>query len=99
MIPAFPLLTSIPLLILSPGISNSPPLSLLIASQIPGYIHSGDVSSVVTSTTAWPSFNVPYYADIWNVSGWRDAWVQSNYSDTFLHGQFCPTQHIKHTYQ
>ena len=42
---------------------------LWILEQLPGHIHMEDLTHVLTSQTYWPSYNTPYYKDIFNLSG------------------------------
>jgi len=43
---------------------------LWIAEQIPGYVETGDVTHVLFSQGYWPSYNVPYFKNIYNMSGY-----------------------------
>lgn len=52
---------------LNPGVSVEPG-TLWILEQIPGYTESADVTQIL-SYGYWPSYNVPYFANIYNVSG------------------------------
>eukprot|EP01087_Luapelamoeba_hula_P011077 TRINITY_DN2985_c0_g1_i7.p1 TRINITY_DN2985_c0_g1~~TRINITY_DN2985_c0_g1_i7.p1 ORF type:complete len:552 (+),score=88.88 TRINITY_DN2985_c0_g1_i7:55-1710(+) len=45
---------------------------LWIAEQIPGYIHSGDVTAFLRNGY-WPSYNIPFFQDIYNISGFPIA--------------------------
>uniref|UniRef100_A0A4Q8K3A3 Phospholipase B-like n=2 Tax=Liphistius sp. SGP-2016 TaxID=1905180 RepID=A0A4Q8K3A3_9ARAC len=42
---------------------------LWVLEQIPGYIHSEDVTNILRKQNYWPSYNVPYFQDIFNLSG------------------------------
>lgn len=42
---------------------------LWILEQLPGHIHMEDLTQVLTSKSYWPSYNTPYYKDIFNMSG------------------------------
>jgi hypothetical protein len=44
--------------------------ALWIAEQIPGYIHADDVTPKLRSWGYWPSYNVPYFTDIYDKSGY-----------------------------
>jgi hypothetical protein len=46
-----------------------PPNTFWIAEQIPGYIHSGDMTDHLNKFGYWPSYNIPYFEDIFEVSG------------------------------
>lgn len=41
-----------------------------IIEQIPGLTHRQDVTSVLASQGYWGSYNVPYFTDIFNISGY-----------------------------
>jgi len=43
---------------------------LWIIEQIPGFTHSDDVTGVLSKQGFWPSYNVPYFNDIFNISGY-----------------------------
>jgi len=45
---------------------------LFISEQIPGEMVAHDVTSVVRELGYWPSFNVPYDAHIFNISGYAE---------------------------
>ena len=53
--------------------SQQPANTLWIAEQIPGRVESGDVTSVLNSKGYWPSYNVPYFVDIFNAMGYPEA--------------------------
>ncbi|GIY39257.1 putative phospholipase B-like 2 [Caerostris darwini] len=42
---------------------------LWVLEQLPGYIHSEDVTNVLRSQQYWPSYNTAYFKDIFNMSG------------------------------
>lgn len=50
---------------------------LWIIEQIPGYTHRGDVTEVLSKQGFWPSYNVPYFDDIFKISGYTSA-AQTN---------------------
>ncbi len=37
--------------------------------MISGHIHSEDMTRVLRSQSYWPSYNTPYFSDIFNLSG------------------------------
>jgi len=45
---------------------------LWVVEQIPGYIHSGDQTTIL-GFGYWPSYNVPFYSDIYELSGYPDV--------------------------
>jgi Phospholipase B len=67
-------------------IPGQPPLPgfLWIAEQIPGYVHTGDVTATMMARNpnispetgggpgngVWPSYNIPYFQDIYELSGY-----------------------------
>lgn len=42
---------------------------LWILEQLPGHVHMEDLTHVLASKSYWPSYNTPYYKDIFNMSG------------------------------
>lgn len=51
-----------------PGKPLNPGL-LYIIEQIPGLIHSEDMTHLLQKQTYWPSYNVAYFKDVFNTSG------------------------------
>ncbi|CAG2178703.1 unnamed protein product, partial [Oppiella nova] len=45
---------------------------LWIVEQLPDFIHSADVTPVLRSQGYWASYNVPYFQDIYQISGNED---------------------------
>jgi hypothetical protein len=43
---------------------------LWVAEQIPGLVHSQDVTDVLVAKGYWPSYNIPYFENIFNLSGY-----------------------------
>lgn len=55
-----------------------------IARQVPGHIHYGDITSAMMEQGGyWASYNIPYYQDIFNVSGCQQLVQQ--YGDWFTY--------------
>ena len=56
----------------SRGKAQLPANTLNIIEQIPGAVHAGDVTDFLNRPDAafWPSYNVPYFQDIFNASGY-----------------------------
>jgi hypothetical protein len=54
---------------------------LWVLEQLPGYIHAEDLTAVLTSRGYWPSYNSPYYPDVYNMSGLWPLWEK--YGDWF----------------
>ncbi|EFA81154.1 phospholipase B-like protein [Heterostelium album PN500] len=46
--------------------------TLYVLEQIPGYIEYADVTNILR-TGYWPSYNVPYFENIFNMSGFNDT--------------------------
>jgi hypothetical protein len=51
-----------------PGSSALPPGTLWIIEQIPGFTHRGDVTAVMARQGYWPSYNVPFFEEIYKLS-------------------------------
>ena len=45
---------------------------LWILEQLPGHIHKEDKTDVLASQRYWPSYNTPYFKDIFHLSGGND---------------------------
>ena len=54
---------------------------LWVLEQLPGFIHAEDLTSQLTSRGFWPSYNSPYFPDVYNRSGNRQLWEK--YGDWF----------------
>jgi len=54
---------------------------LWILEQIPGYIQLGDMTKVLEEQNYWPSYNTPYFKDVFNMSG--DFNLMKQYGDWF----------------
>lgn len=50
--------------------SNIEDNALWVVEQIPGFVQSADVSDILR-TGYWPSYNVPFFEDIYNKSGYK----------------------------
>ncbi|CAG2162352.1 unnamed protein product [Oppiella nova] len=50
---------------------------LWIVEQLPDFIHSADVTPVLRSQGYWASYNVPYFQDIYQISGNEDLFRKS----------------------
>ena len=57
---------------------------IYLLEQIPGYIETADITSIVRSQSYWASYNIPYFPYIYNVSGYRQMFDKhgSEYSYT-----------------
>jgi hypothetical protein len=52
--------------------TGQPPLpgAVWILDQIPGTVQAADITDLLVSRTYWPSYNVPYFPGVYNLSGW-----------------------------
>lgn len=48
------------------------PNTLWILEQIPGFVEAGDVSQVLAKQGYWPSYNIPFFERIYNLSGYPE---------------------------
>jgi hypothetical protein len=64
-----------------PGWVKQGPGLLWVLEQLPGFVRSEDLTSVLTGRGFWPSYNSPYFPDVYNRSGNRQLWEQ--YGDWF----------------
>eukprot|EP01100_Stratorugosa_tubuloviscum_P012713 TRINITY_DN612_c0_g1_i1.p1 TRINITY_DN612_c0_g1~~TRINITY_DN612_c0_g1_i1.p1 ORF type:complete len:552 (-),score=253.66 TRINITY_DN612_c0_g1_i1:204-1859(-) len=64
---------------------------LWIIEQIPGYTRSADVSSILRANNYWGSYNVPYFQDIFNISGYPE--MVTKYGNDFTY-DYCPRANI-----
>jgi len=65
--------------------------TLWIGSQLPGYFESADVSYVINQQGYWPSYNVPFFPNIYRLSGYQDMY--NKYGNVFSY-EFCPRANI-----
>ncbi|XP_069670595.1 putative phospholipase B-like 2 [Periplaneta americana] len=56
---------------------------LWILEQLPGHIRAEDKTDVLRQQSYWPSYNTPYYPDIYNISGQRE--LAQKYGDWFTY--------------
>ncbi|CAL8107541.1 unnamed protein product [Calicophoron daubneyi] len=54
---------------------------LTVAEQLPGIIYHEDLTNVLIQQGYWPSYNLPYFPYIYNISGTRDE--AKKYGDWF----------------
>jgi len=54
----------------APG-STIVPGTLWVAEQLPGIVARGDQSAILASTGYWASYNIPFYPEIYNLSGYQ----------------------------
>jgi len=67
------------------------PNTLWIAEQIPGYVISADKSDFLQKYQHWPSYNVPYFEFVYNISGYPAMFQK--YGNKFSYSQ-CPRAQI-----
>ncbi|XP_023326751.1 putative phospholipase B-like 2 isoform X2 [Eurytemora carolleeae] len=53
----------------TPGDKELKPNLLWVLEQIPGYIQTKDLTQIIESQGFWPSYNSPYFKDVYNMSG------------------------------
>jgi len=53
----------------TPGMDSLPKGLFWVLEQIPNFIHKEDLTHVLSSKTFWPSYNSPYFTDVFNKSG------------------------------
>lgn len=52
------------------------PNTLWILEQVPGFIKADDQTPFLKTNGYWPSYNIPYYAEIYNISGYPAFYQQ-----------------------
>jgi len=67
------------------------PETLYIAEQIPGYVMSADVTSFLINDGYFPSYNVPYFPFIYNISGYASQ--KALYGSLYSYSD-CPRANI-----
>jgi len=65
--------------------------TLWILEQIPGYCESADVTNIMETQGYWPSYNVPYFPYIYNISGFYQMYIQ--YGNAYSYSK-CPRAQI-----
>ncbi|OQR76026.1 putative phospholipase B 2-like [Tropilaelaps mercedesae] len=53
----------------TPG-KNIQPGTLTVLEEIPGMVKFADQSDLLSKQSYWPSYNIPFYQEIYNASGW-----------------------------
>lgn len=66
------------------------PNTLWIAEQIPGFVVSEDKSNFLVDQKFWPSYNIPYFPFIYNMSGYPANFKQ--YGDEFSYSKCARAQ-------
>jgi len=66
------------------------PGTLWIAEQIPGYIISNDESAYLANQGFWPSYNIPYFPFVYNISGYPAYYEK--YGNEFSYSQCARAQ-------
>lgn len=76
---------------------------LWIIEQIPEYTHSGDVTDVLVEQGYWASYNIPFFEDIYNRSGFAqqqgDDWSYTKCPRCKIFARDLPTVHSLQEYQ
>jgi hypothetical protein len=67
------------------------PNTLWIAEQIPGYVISADVTSELQLNGYFPSYNIPYFEFVYNISGFPEQLAK--YGDAYSY-KHCPRANI-----
>jgi hypothetical protein len=67
------------------------PGTLWIAEQIPGYVVSQDMTDHLATYGYWPSYNVPYFEFVYNVSGYPAMYEKYGNSMSY---SMCPRAQI-----
>lgn len=65
---------------------------LTVLEQLPGYVHVEDVSDVVNTQGYWASYNVPYFKEVYERSGFAQMYAASNYSTSWSHDECARAQ-------
>lgn len=60
----------------TPGMTKLPKNLFWVLEQIPSYIHKEDLTDVLDKKTFWPSYNSPYFQDVFNKSGNYDLMLK-----------------------
>jgi len=66
-----------------PGMKKLKKGLLWILEQIPGMAHSEDMTWLLEAQSYWPSYNSPYFEEIYTASGWPA--MASKYGDWFTY--------------
>lgn len=62
---------------------------LWISETMPGHSQRGDVTHVLQKRMSWPSYNIPYFEDIWKVGGYEAMQKKTHHPDDFSFDK-CP---------
>jgi len=62
-----------------------------VVEQIPGLVMADDKSDFLFSNSYWPSYNVPFFPEIYNLSGYPQ--MKEKYGDDFSYSK-CPRANI-----
>ncbi len=65
---------------------HSPPRAntLWILSQFPGGVRTLDATPVLTRIGFWPSYNIPYFPDVWELLGYGELVKQHGENGAYL---------------
>ncbi|CUG06599.1 lysosomal endosomal membrane protein p67, putative, partial [Bodo saltans] len=59
---------------------------LWVAEQIPGNVTSADVTQTLRDTSYWASYNIPYFPNIYNLSGFAE--LEQEYGPVFSYTKY-----------
>jgi hypothetical protein len=60
------------------------PGTLWILEQIPGFTEAADKSDFLAENTHWPSYNVPYFSWIYNISGYANGSALDGHGQEYM---------------
>jgi hypothetical protein len=66
---------------------------LWVAEQIPGNVTSADVTPILRDASYWASFNIPYFPNIYNVSGFEQLFQE--YGPVFSYTKYARPEIFK----
>ncbi|KNC85117.1 hypothetical protein SARC_02672 [Sphaeroforma arctica JP610] len=75
----------------SPGMSKLKPNTLTVTEQLPDRMVTGDGTSRLSENGFWPSYNIPYFKEVWKLSGYPAKYMKLG--DEFSYDQ-CPRAKI-----
>ena len=59
--------------------------TITIVDQVPGTVASADITAEVVKQGYWPSYNIPYLPEVYNISGWPQLVAQYGEWFTYEH--------------
>eukprot|EP00762_Andalucia_godoyi_P006576 ANDGO_05030.mRNA.1 Phospholipase B-like protein G len=67
------------------------PGTIVVSEQLPNRMVTGDMSEFVEEQQYWPSYNIPFFPEVFNISGYPE--MVEKYGDQFSY-QKCPRARI-----